>query len=288
MGHSGLVILQARRFIHTEISAIDTGVVEKLRVPNSLVPVHLLAGIAAHPHRLAIQQHSHGQVFHQLDVHVQVADGNSIDHVAQVFDGVGATGRTGLPGVMHQAHIIVHGRDDVLLGKLGRSHLAIPVELIVLVGPLPVEPAGRSPQVDAQDLVNHIQRLVLGLAHRIQARLVGVALANRLRPLPQLVVEDEVHAHGVAGTLRLRHHFFGHRAVLLDQADEHIPLPAIVDRALQQPGNGPVIYRPTGGFDYRLQQKVGPLQLVPKHDVILAVLELFQIQDILGLGAKQV
>ena len=288
VGHGGLVVIQPFRLVHLEIGVVYAGVVEEIGVPQALVAVHLLAGVAAHPDGHAVLEHPHGDVLHDVDVDVQVGDAGAVHYVAEVLDGVGAVRRAGAAWVVDEADEILHGSADVLLGEFEGRHLTVAVELAVLVLPLPIELGRRVAQVNAEDLVDGAESFLLRVPHGAQAGLVGVEAADVAGALADLVVEAGIHTHGIAGALGLGHDGLRNDAVLAHEADEHIPLAAVAQGLPQEPGHDAVVNRPVGGLDDGLKDVVGALHLVPEHDVALAELELLDVEDVAGLRAEQV
>ena len=72
------------------------------------------------------------------------------------------------------------------------------------------------------------------------------------------------------------------------QADEHIPLAAVAQGLAQQPGHYPVVQGAVGGFKDGFQDVVGPFQLIPEHQIVLAELEILDLEQVAGFGAEQV
>ena len=136
--------------------------------------------------------------------------------------------------------------------------------------------------------MNHLESFILDPAHRFQARFGGVGLPDILCPLTHLVVQHGVHPGRTGRALGFGHHRLGGDAVLFHQADEHIPLAAVLDGALQQPSHRAVVHRPVRGLDDCFQHEVGAFHLVPEHQVVLAELELLDVHDVSSAGAEQV
>ena len=149
------------------------------------------------------------------------------------------------------------------------------MELLVLVGPLPVDALGRGAQVDAEHAVDRPDDLGLLSPGGLGAARGG-CLAHRLRALAELVAQDRVHPGGVGRALRFRHHCLRHEAVLGDDRGKHVPLATVAGHRLQQECHGPVIAVAVGGLDDGLEKVVGSLDLVPEHGVVLGELEVLE------------
>ena len=162
------------------------------------------------------------------------------------------------------------------------------MELAVLVLPLPIEGGRRVAQVDAENLVYGAEGLLLGATHLVQAALFGVDAPDVAGALAHLVVESGVHSHRVAGAFGLGHYRLGYDAVLPHEADEHIPLAAVAEGLVQQPGHHPVVNRAVSSLDDSFQDVIGPFHLVPEHHVALAELELLDVEQVLGFRPEQV
>ena len=84
-------------------------------------------------------QHATDAVLHELVRHVEILSGVVTDHITQMLDGYFASLRMFLTRIVHKTHIAFQiGGAHVLLPELDRRDLAVTVELVVLVGPLPV------------------------------------------------------------------------------------------------------------------------------------------------------
>src|SRR5262249_4313383 len=101
------------------------------------------------------------------------------------------------PWIMHQADILVERERDIPGGKLLWGQCAVAMEGAILVQPLPIERRRWGTEMDGQDPVNHMQELVFGSPDVVHRGALGDRVAQRSSCLPQLPLQDSVHAHGV-------------------------------------------------------------------------------------------
>ena len=137
-----------------EGGAIEAFKVEHPRVPDGEVPVHHLTAVASEPDRFICLQRFHCRRFQGGDVDVQVGDDPPLDDIAQVLHRESSADGARLSGVVNQAHVVLQGHGDKLLVEGFRCHALAAMELLLVVGPLPVESLGRVSQVGAQDGVH--------------------------------------------------------------------------------------------------------------------------------------
>ncbi len=76
--------------------------------------------------------------------------------------------------------------------------------------------------------------------------------------------------------------------MLLDQVDEHVPLPAVRHRPVEQKRHLAIADLAIGRGNDRLEEVVRPLQLVPEHQVVLGEFEFLDAQSLAGVEAQQV
>ena len=148
----------------------------------------------------------------------------------------------------------------------------VAVEHPVLVRPLPDEALRRGAEVDAENSVHVSHDALLTLLP-----LLGRAAPQAPTRPGAGRSQDLVHPRRLGRAVRLRHDRLGHDAVLGHECDEHVPLPAVTrppPRAGTRPCGRP---GPVRGLDHRLEEVVGPLDLVPEHEVVLGELELLEI-----------
>lgn len=91
---------------------------------------------------------------------------------------------------------------------------------------------------------------------------------------PQLLV----HRAGRGRADRLGHGRLRHQPVLLNECDEHVPLTAVADRGVEDVGDRAVVDVAVGCLLDRVEEVVRALDLVEKHDVVLGVLEVLQLE----------
>ena len=135
------------------------------RVEHPHLPLQHLAHIAAKPDRLTVHNHVGCRLLQRLDVHIQIADGTSAHDVAEVLHRIERVVWFVLSGCVDQAHVVVQVDADVAIKKLDRADVAVSVELLVLVPPLPEETGRRLPQVNGEYPVELFHHLALRLAH---------------------------------------------------------------------------------------------------------------------------
>ena len=222
--------------IQGEIGSVHAVIIEKVRVPQPQVPVHLLSRVAAHPHRLAVLEHAHGDGLDKFDVNIQIFDAGTVHNVAEVINGERAAHGAAFPGIVHQAHVVVQGRRQEFVREFQRCQRAGPGEFVVFVLPLPVKHLGRRAEVDRQHLVDGLQALIFYAAQFFRPGLCGVGVPDLLGALAHLVVQVGVHPGRVFRALRLRHGRLGRYSILAYQTGEHGPLSTVLNRPLQQPG----------------------------------------------------
>jgi hypothetical protein len=134
------------------------------------------------------------------------------------------------------------------------------------------------------------QQLLLERTGRGEARSPTYHGAQAQRRTPQLRAQGRVHALRAARRLRLGHELLRHHAVLQEDADLHVPLAAIAQQRLagEQERHEPVVEIAVGEGDHVLEEVVGPLDLVPVHRVVLAELEVLDVELAAGVAAQQV
>ena len=277
-----------RLLVHGQLGAVHALVVEQGGVPDAVGALHLLADVAAEPHRLAVDDRLHRRLLGDGDVDVQVEHGVAADHVAEVLHRQG--GALGVLGarVVDQAHVVGQVQRHVAGEELLRRQGPDAVELLLVVGPLPVDAGGRGAQVDGQDAMDVGDD---GLACDLQLGGVHPQLRQLAQPVcaaAQHGLQHAVHPARVGGGLRLRHGLLGHHAVLAEQVHRHVPLTAVAEHRLEQEGDQPVVSGGVGRLQHRLQEEVGPLELVPVHGVVLGELELLDPQLLLRSGTHEV
>jgi hypothetical protein len=113
-------------------------------------------------------------------------------------------------------------------------------------------------------------------------------VADAASAVAQLREQVHIHRPRVARAFGLRHDILGHNAVLVHDVDEHVPLPAIVERMPQQPGHDAVIQWQVRRLDDCFEQVIRALDLVPEERVILAELELLEIHRLHRTNPEQV
>ncbi len=254
MGHQCLVVFQPAGLIQIETSLVERLQLVELCVPQPQLPVHHLANIAAKPDRLAADDGLPGDLLDQVDLDVQVLDHVAADDVAEVFHRVGLA--KGVARVVNQADVLIQRNGDVLRGELLRGHLLITVEVPVPIGPLPGEAIRRGSQVNAEDAVNIGQYLFLLLLDLIGSSAAGVQHPQGASALAQFRQQDLIHPPGGGRRLGLRHECEWDQPVLVDQVDEHVPLPAIIQWPVEQEANGTVVDIAACVLDDRFQEIV--------------------------------
>src|SRR5215831_12808288 len=76
--------------------------------------------------------------------------------------------------------------------------------------------------------------------------------------------------------------------MLVDDGDEHVPLPAVFGYRAEQMRDSAVVDVAVGSLDDRLEEVVRALDLVPEHGVVLRELELLEAHLLHRTDAKQV
>ena len=219
---------------------------------------------------------------------VDVAHLAAAAHVAEVRHGERLALGVRRARVVDEADVVVEVEGDVPGEELLRSRVAVPVELLVVVGPLPFERLGRRAQVDAQDAVHALERVDSRGLDRIGGLAGGDQGAKVKGRATEVLPQQRIHLAGVRRRLGLGHRLLRHDAVLGEDARRHVPLAAVAEGLRQQEGDQPRRCLVTRGRDDVAEPEVGPLELVPVHRVVLAEFEVLDAQTLLRADAHQV
>jgi len=143
MSHQGLTVKKAVGFGHGEVGVVNAAKIIQIGIPYPGIPFHLLAYIASHPDAFLVSKRLDSSAFHGADVNVKVGHPVAPDDISKKLDGVGLCERVLRARIVHQAHILIQRHGNIFGSEFLWRHLAVPMELVIFVTPLPDKARGR-------------------------------------------------------------------------------------------------------------------------------------------------
>ena len=193
------------------------------------------------------------------------------DDVAEVLDRERAPVRAGRARVVDEADVVVERQ----LARSARANSCGVIspsrwKLRSLSVHCQANALRRRAEVDAEDAVDR-RRGSRACLRRSSSVGAGEAARSVQRAPRAACREDRVHAPGLRRALGLRHDRLRHEAVLARRGRRTCSTGRRRrPDAGEQVGDGAVVDVAVGGLDDRLEEVVGPLDLVPEHRVVLA------------------
>ena len=246
-------------------------IVEGLIVPSVVVLVAEETDIASKPDDFAGKELTDDGVLEVLHLDVEVVDELTLEDIAKLIDREVAQERLVGGWRIDEGLIFVDLFSDVFVeeGLRGESLL---MELFLGVDVFEFELLGWHAKGIEEEAVDALHRLVLQRAD-FRFPSFGGKLMGLIGEVADDRVHEEVRLAGVIGLECLWEAIFGHKAVLLHEVDEHIPLSAIGYGIIQDELEDAFVGGILGEGDDRLEGVVGFLDFVKKGDVVLAELE---------------
>ena len=275
--HGGEAVIQRVGLVHGQREAGQRGEIKAAIIPNAQRALAEMADVAAEPDDLARLELGDDRGLEFVHRQVEVDDGAAFDDVAQQADGVGLViGLIGRRGV-DDADDLIEQIADVALGEGQRGEVLFDVIDLIFIDKLKIESLGRLAVAAAEEAVNRIQRLVFFGLNGVRAGFVGSHSAQACRRDLERAVELRVHRAGVAALICFVIDVLGHHAVFADDVGEHIPLAAVVHAGGENVHHRAIGRRQSGGFQNALKEVIAALEFIPKGEIALRQLKIFEV-----------
>ena len=290
MGHERLAVVEPGRAVEAafHLKAKQRVCIEGRRVHDAFVLQVALVYVAAKPHGAPVFELGKRKLLQTLDGQVQVAHPACLDDVAQAPHRVGAhVGLVG-GGRRYQADVVARVHAQHLAGELLRGEAPGDDQLGVAIAQAHVEFARRLPKGHDEHVLHIGHIALLHHAQLFCRRAPFMRLAQITGAFAQVAREIRVNLVGVFRARRLGIGLLGHKAILLHESGEHVPLPAVVYRPCQDEGHLAAVERLVERIENLLEKPVALLQFVEKQSPGLRELEVVELVALDHLLAHRV